>query len=193
MTAVDIAWGMVRPAAEHERAEPRGIRYLRASGLALPFADGTFDFVTAFMSLMDMPHGDVALREMARVLAPAGFVQFSILHPCFTRGTPPEWVYDGDGRRRGLVVSDYFRPLDGVVDEWSFGAARRAGEQQRPFRIPYFTPTLSEWLNRVADAGLAIERVAEPRPDQTALARVQELYGYALVPWFLQVRARKPR
>ena len=72
MTGLDIAWGMVRPAAEHERAEPRGIRYVRGSGAALPFADGEFDFVTAFMSLMDMPGPEAALREAWRVLRSGG-------------------------------------------------------------------------------------------------------------------------
>ena len=43
----------------------------------------SFDFVTSFMALMDMPDQGRVLREIARVLKPGGFLQFSILHPCF--------------------------------------------------------------------------------------------------------------
>jgi ubiquinone/menaquinone biosynthesis C-methylase UbiE len=190
MTALDIAWGMVRATAEHERVEPRGIRVVRASGTALPFVDGSFEFVVAFMSLQDMPAHDQVFAELRRVLAPGGFLQFSTLHPCFGRA-PCEWVDGADGRRRGRIVSQYFRELDGAVEEWTFGAARRDGLTTVPFRIPVFSGTLSAWLNRVADAGFTIERVAEPCPDEAALAQFPNLYSYALVPNFLQVRARK--
>jgi ubiquinone/menaquinone biosynthesis C-methylase UbiE len=49
----------------------------------LPFKSDSFEFATAFMSLMDMPDQVAALQEARRVLRPGGFLQFSILHPCF--------------------------------------------------------------------------------------------------------------
>lgn len=189
MTGVDIAWGMVRPAAAHEREEPRGVRLVRASGVALPFADASFDFAVAFMSLQDMPEHDRVFAEIARVLKPGGFLQFSTLHPCFGRA-PFEWAEDADGRRRARIVSNYFRELDGEIDEWTFGAARRDGVERPPFRCPIFSGTLASWLNRVAGAGFAIERVAEPRPDAATLAQFPSLYRYGVVPNFLQIRAR---
>lgn len=190
MTALDIAWPMVRAAADEERREAHGIRFVRATGVALPFADGAFDFAVAFMSLQDMPNQARVLCEIHRVLAPGGFLQLSTLHPCFARA-PIEWVHDATGRRRGRVVSDYFRELDGEIEEWTFGAALRDGLDPRRFRIPVFSGTLSTWLNRVADAGFVVERVAEPRPDDAAVARHPALYWYQLIPNFLQLRVRK--
>jgi ubiquinone/menaquinone biosynthesis C-methylase UbiE len=191
VTALDIAWNMLRPAAADERTEPRGIGYVRGSGVSLPFADGSFDFVVAFMSLQDMPHHDRVFAEIARVLRAGGFLQFSTLHPCFGRA-PFEWAQDEAGVRRGRIVSQYFRALAGDVEEWTFGAARRDGLHAQPFRIPVFSGTLADWLNGVVDCGLVVERIAEPRPDEAALAQFPALYSYAVVPNFLQVRARKP-
>lgn len=73
----------VRYARAEENGAPQGIRYAEASAQRLPFRDARFDFATAFMSLMDMPDPDLALREACRILKRGGFLQFSITHPCF--------------------------------------------------------------------------------------------------------------
>ena len=66
MTGVDISGTFVRHAVEAEQDEPLGIRYERASAVDLPFEDATFDFATAFMSLMDIPEVGLALKEAFR-------------------------------------------------------------------------------------------------------------------------------
>ena len=83
MTAIDIAPVFIRLAQAEEMRAPLGITYKEASAVELPFADGTFAFATAFMSLQDIPETDQALAEAFRVLQPGGFLQFSITHPCF--------------------------------------------------------------------------------------------------------------
>ena len=79
MNAIDVAPTFVRHAREAERAEPLGIAYLVADATDLPFASGSFDFATAFMSMMDMADHGAAMCEAARILRPGGFLQFSIL------------------------------------------------------------------------------------------------------------------
>jgi len=54
MHAVDIAPTFVRHARAAEIEQPLGITFEVGDGMVLPFADARFDFVTAFMSLMDM-------------------------------------------------------------------------------------------------------------------------------------------
>jgi ubiquinone/menaquinone biosynthesis C-methylase UbiE len=81
--AIDVAPTFIRYARDAERVEPLGIAYLVADATDLPFSSGSFDFATAFMSMMDMADHGAALCEAARVLRPGGFLQFSILHPCF--------------------------------------------------------------------------------------------------------------
>src|SRR5262245_38436935 len=75
MHAVDFAPTFVRHAQESEQAEALGIVFQVADGVDLPFADASFDFVTSFMALMDMPDQARVLREIHRVLRPAGFLQ----------------------------------------------------------------------------------------------------------------------
>src|SRR5882762_10128762 len=55
VTAIDIAEVFIAHAQDAEKETPLGIDYATASAVDLPFPDATFDFGTAFMSLMDVP------------------------------------------------------------------------------------------------------------------------------------------
>ncbi len=167
---------------------------MRGSGAALPFADGAFDFVTAFMSLMDMPDHARVLAEVHRVLAPGGFFQLVDDAPVL----PDAAVGVGEGRATAsgaaIICGDYFRELRGEIEEWSFGAARRAGETQRPFRIPRFTHTLSTWLNLFLDAGFMLERFVEPTVDEATVAANPRVYDHRIIAYFLTTAAlARPR
>ena len=92
-----------------------------------------------------------------------------------------------------IEVGDYFRRLDGEVQEWLFSAAPpEIREGTRPFRVPRFTRTLSEWLNLLIAAGFVLERLGEPRPSDEAVRDQPRLQGAQVVALFLHVRARKP-
>jgi SAM-dependent methyltransferase len=191
MFGVDVAPTFVR--AGHAMETERGgkIGYVVGSGVELPFAEGSFDFATALMSLMDLPEHDRALAEIHRVLRPGGFLQFSITHPCFS--TPHRRLLrNASGEAYAVEVGRYFERVEGEVERWIFGAApaeERAG--LAPFEVPIFRRTLSEWLNALTGVGFGIEEVGEPRADdETALAepRVQDTQ---VVAYFLHVRCRK--
>ena len=192
MTGIDISPAFVRHAREAEETQPAGIRYEAASAVDLPFEDASFAFVTAFMSLMDIPETERVLAEIFRVLRPCGFLQFSISHPCFE--TPHrKTLRDESGRAYAREVGDYFRKLDGEVEEWIFSAVPpevRAGTPT--FRVPRFTRTLSEWLNLLIDTGFVLERLGEPRPSDEAVRERPRLQSAQVVAFFLHVRARKP-
>ena len=66
MAAVDIADQFITPALAEEQRAPLGITYQIASALNLPFADSSFDFATACMSLMGIPETDDVLTEAYR-------------------------------------------------------------------------------------------------------------------------------
>lgn len=188
MTALDIAKTFIRHAVQSERDEPLGIRYLMASGVELPFSDESFDFVTAIMSLMDMPEHEQAVREAYRVLKPGGFLQFSITHPCFQ--TPGwEWLLDECGKRAAMVCRDYFEPPENEIEEWIFGAAERHG--LRKFRIPVFRRTLSSWLNLLIDTGFTLECFAEPHADAETISRCPHVADSRIIAYFLIARCRK--
>ena len=192
MTGVDIAPTFIRHARQAEEREPRQIRYVEGSGMALPFPDGSFDFATAFMSLMDMPHPCEALREAGRVLRPGGFLQFSILHPCFA---PPQRrvMRDADGKTAGVKLGQYFARGSGELDIWWFSSAppeERAAVA--PFKTPRFHRTLSDWVAMMTQAGFAIEMFSEPQATEELAAAVPLVEDTRSVPLFLQVRLRKP-
>jgi len=191
MTAVDISGTFVRHARETEAREPLGIDYLIASALDMPLSDGAFDFATAFMSLMDMPDHARVLGHVHRVLRPGGFFQLSMTHPCFqTRKW--RWLRDEHGRKDAIACGDYFRDMDGDVDEWIFGAAPpEVRHGLRPFRIPRFTHTLSRWVNLLADAGFVVERMCEPTVDEAAAQARPELADHRIIAYFLQIRVRR--
>src|SRR5215212_222760 len=192
LTGIDISETFIRHAKEAEAAQSLGIDYGLASAVELPFGVATFDFVTAFMSLMDIPETERVLAEAYRVLGPGGFFQFSITHPCFD--TPHRVnLRDESGFTYAIEVGDYFRGREGAVKEWLFSAAPPdVKEGVTPFRTPVFMRTLSSWLNRLVEAGFVLERFGEPYPSDEDVRERPGLQDAQVVAYFLHVRARKP-
>ena len=191
MTALDIAEIFIRHARAEEQRAPLGITYHHASAVELPYKAGSFDFAVGCMSLMDIPETADVLAEAFRVLRPGGFLQFSILHPCFN---PPHRrnCRDEDNRTTGIEVGDYFVETGGRIDEWIFGTAPLALRQRLPmFRVPRFHRPLSQWLNLLLAAGFVIERCEEPRPSDEAVLAHPSLQDAQVVAYFLHVRVRK--
>ena len=181
----------LRPSRGEAQKLGGGIRYTVGSARRLPFREATFDFATAFMSLMDLPQPEKALLEARRVLKPGGFLQFSITHPCFDT-VHRRRIKDADDRTYALEVGGYFLRTDGQIDQWIFHSAPpeiTAG--LRKFRTPRFRRTVSCWLTMIVDAGLQIERVSEPQASDEAAARFPKLQGTHVAPFFLHLRCRK--
>jgi ubiquinone/menaquinone biosynthesis C-methylase UbiE len=193
MTAIDIAPVFISHAQRAEKETPRGITYQVASAVDLPFADASFDFAAAFMSLMDVPETDRGLAESYRVLKPGGFFQFSIAHPCYD--TPYRRnLRDEKHRTYAIEVAKYFAGSEGEVDEWLFKAAPPLARQGlRRFSIPRFRRTLSFWLNLLIETGFHLEHVEEPRPSDETVATCPDLQDAQVVAYFLHIRVRKPR
>lgn len=190
--AVNVAPTFIRHAGEAELADPLGIAYRVADGTALPFADASFDFVTAFMSLMDMPDQGQALREAHRVLRPGGFLQFSILHPCFA---PPhrKVLREADGQVRAVEVAGYFDETAGRVETWWFSTlSPEERERVAPFRVPRFHRTLSSWVEMICGAGLVIQQFGEPCASIELAQAVPVVADTRVAGLFLHVRAVRP-
>jgi ubiquinone/menaquinone biosynthesis C-methylase UbiE len=192
MFAVDIAPSFLRYAAEAETKQGGAIRYVNASALQLPFASDQFDFAVAVMSLMDMPDQGKVLEEIHRVLRGGGFLQFSITHPSFS---PPyrRLLRAPEGEAYAVEVGRYFDRVNDRVDRWLFSAApQNVKAGLKPFEIPFFHRTLSDWFNAVLRAGFQLEEVSEPRADDETARAVPAVQDTQVVAYFLHVRCRKP-
>jgi len=201
MTAIDISETFIKYAKDSEELEPLGINYQIANAVDLPFPDDHFHFIIATMSLMDIADHKKALSEVFRALKPNGFFQFSIVHPISTGIW--EWVRDendnirsSDGtlqpRKIGFVIKDYFKRVEGEIEEWIFSAApKEMTEKMEKFRIPRFNHTLSEWLNLLISTGFTLEEFCEPYASDEILKEYPEEYDSRIAPFFLIIRCRK--
>jgi len=179
IVALDIAESFIRAAAQ---AAGESICHVVGDGATLP---------TAFMSLMDVADPERTLAEVARILRPGGFVQFSVVHPATS--TPiRRWVDDEAGERQALAIGDYF--YEGPLTEtWTFEAApEEVRERHRPFTITYARRTLTGWIEAVLAAHLTLEAIAEPHADDEAARAHPEVADTRIAPYFLLLRARKP-
>ena len=161
VTGVDASPRLVELAREHHDA-------VVADATALPFADGNFDLVIAYMSLMNLDDLDGGVREAARVLERSGRFCFSVLHPFYAAG---EWLDPDDGDSP-FVLRRYF---DAPTKVWT---SDRDG-----IRITFHDRCipLSTYAAALERAALLIERVREiPSPKRTR------------IPLFLHARAMKP-
>ena len=131
------------------------------------------------------------MHEAARALRPGGFLQFSIIHPCFS---PPHRrvLRNADAKEQAIEIGRYFDCIDGQLNSWWFSTLP-AGERTRvePFRTPMFHRTLSGWVEIICGAGLAIEKFAEPCATPELAAEEPVVADTRVAPLFLHIRARK--
>lgn len=163
--------------AAARRRDPPGA-YARAGAEALPFPGETFDLLVSYLTLIDIPDIDRAIREAARVLRPGGSLLIANLTSINTAGLDCGWVKDDTGRRLHYPVDHYLQPRAVPVDYRGI----RVVNHHRPLR-DYFQPLLA--------AGLTLSFFDEPEPiPETPPAKAA---AYRRVPWFLVMEWRKPR
>ena len=177
MTGIDLSGSLLALARRYEASSPLGIVYNEGDAQALADTpDAAFDGVTCCLALMDIPDLSACLHSVARVLRPGGWFVFAVTHPCFQ---VPEGRWTG--QKGGTVrreVRGYFREIR-WRSENPHGVRGQVGAYHR---------TLTTYLNTCIEAGLTLERFAEPQAlDETA----QRVPGYAEVPAVLVVRCRK--
>lgn len=167
MVAVDAAPTMVRHARE---ADPAG-EYHVASATELPFSEGAFDLVVAFMTLQDMDDAEAAVRETWRVLEPGGRFCVALVHPINAAGS-----FESDEPDAAFVIRDSYFERRRYVDviakeglEMTFTSDHRS---------------LEGWLRPLEDVGFLVDRIRE--------VGAPENPRWERLPLFLHVRARKP-
>jgi SAM-dependent methyltransferase len=143
-----------------------------ADAASLPFAEGRFELVIAFMSLQDMDDAAGAVREAARVLAPGASIVAAFVHPFGSA----HFGRAADAQRCYFEVQ---RTLDEVDRN---GIAVAFHQVHRP---------LEAWLELFFEAGLRVEALREPRPSEAEAAADGELAKSRALPAFLHLRCRR--
>lgn len=190
LTALDISEPFITAARDASLKSGPPIDHVHADATRLPFAGDTFDVATAFMSVMDTPDPSAVLRDVARVLRPGGWLQFSITHPASTTRLR-KWVDDDQGVRTWLAIGDYFD--EGTrTDTWTFSmASEEMKTRHAPFSVTVNRRTLASWINMVVDAGLTIERVLEPAASEQVADEHPDVADTRIIPFFLVIRASR--
>ena len=164
---VDSSPRMVELASQHHEA-------LVADAAGLPFEDGSFDLVVAYMSLMNFDDPEGALREVGRVLRPGGRLCAALIHPIDVAGQ-----FEGDDF---VIRGSYFEP-----EETKFLSERDG------IRVTFRDRGLPlERLSRGLEAaGMLWERIREPRPSQEFIRENPTTARRLRIPLLLHFQAVK--
>ncbi len=81
VVGIDLTPELVARARENSALAALDIEWHEGDVEALPFGDGTFDFVVSQFGHMFAPRPEVAVREMLRVLRPGGTIAFATWPP----------------------------------------------------------------------------------------------------------------
>ncbi len=135
---------------EAKRRDPQA-DYRVGHAETLDFADGNFDLVISYLSLIDIDDIDDAIAEMARVLAPGGTLLIANLNSFNTANDGRGWRTDWRGRPRDF-------PIDAYLDPRPVRAAWKGIDV-----INWHRP-LSTYMALLIGAGLRLTLFAEPAP-----------------------------
>ncbi|HTK08401.1 MAG TPA: class I SAM-dependent methyltransferase [Ktedonobacteraceae bacterium] len=174
VTGIDIADRLLALARQYEDREPQGIVYQQddaQSASSLPNA--SFDGVVSVLALMDIPDLQAVFQTARRILKSGGWLVFAITHPCFELPHARWITTDNDQITR--AVRGYFS--EGNWKSEQGGVRSRVGAHHH---------TLSTYLNALAAANFALERMMEPIATGK---RAEQVPGNREVPSLLLVRA----
>ena len=171
----DASYVLVRAARTME-----GLPLARADASQIPVRAGAATLVVASMVLQDLDDLEGAIQESARVLCAGGHLCFCVPHPVNTAGSFGE---HNDGEIFALRES-YFcsrRYSDRLEKD---GLAMTFEGTSHP---------LERYTRSLESAGLAIEALREPRPEESWAAERPRVSRWRQVPNSLHVRAIKLR
>jgi len=162
--------------ARAQWAHPR-VTYQRAALEDVVFPSTRFDLVVSSLALHYVEDYRGLVARIATWLVPGGALVYSAEHPLYTARLPGDgWIRDASGTR--WAVDRYAD--EGPRDEsWFVPGVRKVHR------------TVATLINGLVDAGLTVERVLEPVPDEGWLAAHPQSLDERRRPVFLLVRARK--
>lgn len=175
---IDISENMLKIANAENRCGNN--HFLRMSMQDIASLDDTYDIILSSLALHYIEDFNSLMNDVSDLLKPGGVFIFSQEHPLTTALPDADfWIRDEEGNVLHYNLRDY--GLEGKREsEWIVQGV-----------IKYHR-TFSSILNALSNAGLCIERVLEPIPDETIMKEYPVYEKYKHKPDFLLVKAVKP-
>ena len=174
MVGLDVSPSMLRAA---HAASPE-IPVCLADAAQTSFADGSFDLIIAFMSLQDVDDFAAAIGEAARLLEVGGRLCLAVVHPISSGGR-----FETEEPDSAFRIDIAYLDVSYLED-----TVRRDGLE---VLFPSAHRPLHMYFDAITNAGLVVDRVAEPRmPDHAVHS--ERAKRWQRFPLFLHVRAVKP-
>jgi SAM-dependent methyltransferase len=161
-----------RALIEAARQRHRGGDYRLGGAESLPFADGAFDLVVSYLSLIDIERLDPAVAEIARVLGPGGKL---LLANLASHNSAGRWLKDGSGAPIGFLIDRYLEE-------------RPIRQQWQGIDIVNWHRPLSTYMRLFLENGLRLTWFDEPAPADGEDPKTDK---FLRAPWFVVMEWRK--
>lgn len=173
---LDISRKMLDKARSNAKMTNVKLTLQKADAHFLPFMGESFDIAVLILTILNAK----MVQEAARVLKPDGLLLFSDTHPIIE--SKGKWESNGIGA--GRIIEDYFSQ---DKREWRIEPFPR-----RTVTLKYYTRTIEQCVDIIADAGFKILRIAEPKP-RTDVKKSDLLHHdrCSRVPYFIIYLAQK--
>jgi ubiquinone/menaquinone biosynthesis C-methylase UbiE len=161
IVGLDISTASIEIAKERHNAP--NITYQVGDFHNVPYPDNTFSFVYSRFAThysSDMPR---AMREIARITKPGGYIFVHVVHPLFELFHKPS--------------RDYHKHEEAIFEPIA---------QKTNIQMEHMTHTIEEYINALVDAGLQLESMVERNGERSAETAYR-------IPTVLLLRLRKPQ
>lgn len=145
---IDLSQKMLDKARNNAKMADVKLTLQKADAHLIPCQDNSFDIAVIILAILN----EKIIKEAARVLKPGGLLLISDTHP--TLEAKGHWKSNEIGTPR--IIEDYFSR---EKKKWQINY-----DTEHTMTLQYYTQTIEQSVNMIADAGFKILRIVEPKP-----------------------------
>lgn len=161
-----------------EKTSYDNVEYTRIAMEDIDLPAESFDVVLSSLAFHYTPDIADVYARVSKCLVSGGSFVFSVEHPVFTAQGAQDWVYRSDGTPDHWPVDNYF--TEGKRDAVFLGE-----------HVTKYHRTIATYINKLLQAGFAVNGVIEPGPAEHLLDTVLGMRDELRRPMMLLVSAEK--